>query len=60
MKRSPYGPELHTGTRSFFLFIRSQIVPLVCADGTKRLCQHAGNALRALKVMQIQRASITD
>jgi hypothetical protein len=47
--RAPHRDE------SFFLFIQKPDSALVCADGAKRLCQHAGNALRALKVMQVQK-----
>ena len=49
LPRAPHRDE------SFFLFIQKPDSTLVCSDGTKRLCQHAGNALRALKVMQIQK-----
>ena len=51
----PIWPRAPHRDESFFLFIQKPDSTLVCSDGTKRLCQHAGNALRALKVMQIQK-----
>ena len=48
----PRTPHRH---KSLLLFIQQPNRTLVRADGRKRLSQHARNALRALKVVKVQK-----